>query len=112
MWMVDPKIMCNKHLCGEHGEIHKHRHNFVKGHKMTGRILANCCEPSALKSRHDELEKELNRRQIKENRALTSSPFEMPDISYLPPEEREYVVNVAANKKLLLERCEACRQQQ
>ena len=38
MWGIDAKLLCKKHLIGEHGEIHKHRHNFVKQHKITKRI--------------------------------------------------------------------------
>lgn len=108
--MVDPFILCTRHLSGEHGEIHKHRHNFVKGHSMTGRIAENCCEPKSLRSRHDELETELNRRQQEDGRKVTCSPFEMPDISYLPEEERNYQIDVQKNLELLLERCDSCRE--
>jgi len=38
MWMIDPSLLCRKHLLGEHNEIHKHRHNFEKHHSVTGRI--------------------------------------------------------------------------
>ncbi len=110
MWMVNPKIMCSKHLCGEHGEIHKHRHNFVKGHSMSGRILENCLEPSSLQSRHDELEKELNFRQGDEGRRRTSSPFDAPDISYLPVDQRLYKIDVEKNLQLLISRCHQCKQ--
>ena len=37
MWMIHPKFLCKKHLIGEHGEIHKFRPSFVKGHKIEGR---------------------------------------------------------------------------
>ncbi|MFW6247177.1 MAG: hypothetical protein ACOC22_03345 [bacterium] len=30
MWGINPELLCKKHLLGEHGEIHKHRYNFVK----------------------------------------------------------------------------------
>ena len=53
MWMVEPKLMCVQHLVGEHGEIHKHRHNFVKGHSIAGR--KGQIEPLAMQRRHDEL---------------------------------------------------------
>jgi hypothetical protein len=33
MWLVDPALLCDKHLLGEHGELHKFQHCFVKGHK-------------------------------------------------------------------------------
>ena len=78
MWMVPSRILCRKHLLGEHGEIHKHRHNFVKKHKMDGRI--GQIQPRSMKERHDELAVEMLRRGYNHQ-----SPYEQPDISYLPP---------------------------
>ena len=108
MWMVNPRILCSKHLSGEHGELHKHKHNFVKCHSMTGRIKGNALEPLSLQSRHDELERELNRRQKIEGRKQTSSPFEAPDVSYLPSHELNYKVKVEESLFLLLNKCPAC----
>ena len=99
MWMVNPKLLCRKHLLGEHGEIHKHRHNFVKKHNMTGR--AHQIDPTKMEERHDELALEMLERGYNHN-----SPYEQPDISYLPkmPE-----VDIAFNIKDLCERCPDCR---
>jgi hypothetical protein len=99
MWMVNPKILCRRHLLGEHGEIHKHRHNFVKRHKMDGRI--GQIEPESMKTRHDELAEEMILRGYNHN-----SPFEQPDISYLP----EMRVNVETSLKDLLNRCTECEE--
>ena len=38
MWMIDPKLLCRKHLLGEHGEIHKHLPSLRKGHRVDGRF--------------------------------------------------------------------------
>ena len=35
MWMVPPGEMCDKHLLGEHDELHKFLHNWVKQHKRS-----------------------------------------------------------------------------
>lgn len=104
MWMVDPMFMCNQHLLGEHAELHKHLHNFAKHHSMTGRILNNCCEPSAYAKRHDELAKEMLRRGM-----VHRSPLQQPDISYLPRHERIHKINVPQNAHLLVRRCRQCR---
>jgi hypothetical protein len=109
MWMVDPALLCLKHLCGEHGEIHKHRHNFVKGHSIDGRIAGNAVEPASMQSRHDELEAEIRRRAVEAGRKPPSSPFEQPDLSVYPPEQRDYVIDREAALKLLLDRCDECR---
>ena len=38
MWMIKPELLCRQHLLGEHSEIHKHKHNFEKGHSIKGRL--------------------------------------------------------------------------
>lgn len=68
MWMVDPKLLCTKHLLGEHGEIHKHRHNFMKQHRITKRISPVVqIEPMQMEARHNELAAELIRRKYNHN---------------------------------------------
>jgi len=102
--MVDPKILCNKHLLGEHGEIHKHRHNFVKQHSITKRVSPVVqIQPSAMQSRHDELAVEMLRRNMNHK-----SPFKQPDISYLPTNERSVVVDIQNSIKDLSNRCSEC----
>lgn len=103
--MLDPKLLCDKHLLGEHGEIHKHRHNFVKQHSIKGRIYPVVqIEPAAMKARHDELAVEMLHRGMNHN-----SRYEMPDISYLPPEQRYAKVNTEQSYIDLASRCPACR---
>ena len=104
MWMCDPKLLYRKHLLGEHGEIHKFKHTFVKKHKKDKYIENNCIEPSSMQKRHDELAEELLRRGYNHQ-----SPFEAPDISYLPEDQRNYKVDVKTSLKDLCERCPDCR---
>lgn len=104
MWMIDPKLLCKKHLLGEHGEIHKHKHNFEKHHSIKNRILKGQIEPSSMKIRHDELALEMLRRKYNHK-----SPYELPDISYLPKEEQEFKVNINDSIIDIMERCEECR---
>jgi hypothetical protein len=98
MWMISPSMLCRKHLLGEHGEIHKHRHNFVKRHNMNGR--KGQIFPSLMGARHEELVEEMIRRGYNH-----ASPYDQPDVDYLgdfPPPDIE------ANKKDLCGRCEEC----
>lgn len=104
MWMLPPQILCRAHLLGEHGEIHKHRHNFVKQHSIQGRIDGNAVEPLAMETRHDELAQEMLRRGYNHK-----SPYSLPDLSYLKKEQREYKVCKESSLSLLLERCENCK---
>jgi hypothetical protein len=109
MWMIEPELMCMKHLLGEHGEIHKHRHNFVKGHSIAGRIAGNAVEPEAMQSRHDDLEAEIVRRALAAGRKPPCSPFEQPDLSGYPAEYRTYKINIEQSRALLVDRCPDCR---
>ncbi len=97
MWMIDPKFLCRKHLLGEHGEIHKFRHNFVKKHKMNGRI--GQIEPHMMEKRHEELVIEMKKRGYKHN-----SPYKQPNIEYLP----KMLVDKNKSIKDLIERCDEC----
>jgi len=103
MWMIDPKNLCRQHLLGEHGEIHKHKHNFEKKHKITNRIKKNQIEPASMKTRHDELVCEMIRRGYNHH-----SPYDMPDISYLSEYEKNYKVDINLSKIDLQKKCKNC----
>jgi len=104
MWMIDPKLLCQKHLLGEHGEIHKHRHNFVKQHSIAKRISPVVqIEPSAMQSRHNTLAQEMLRRGMNHQ-----SPFVQPSIAYLPIAEQLAVVDIQNSLNDLSNRCPAC----
>jgi len=100
MWMVPPKYMCKRHIAGEHGEIHKHKHSFEKQHSISGRLYPVVqIEPNSMKSRHDELAEYLKTHK---------SPYEMPDLSYLESYERDAKVDMANSFLDLYLRCPAC----
>ena len=106
MWMLPPRFLCRQHLLGEHSELHKHRPTFEKQHSISGRITPKVTsEPESMASRHDELVREMLRRGYNHN-----SPFEQPDLSYLPDYERDAKVNQAESLKDLVSRCPACRE--
>ena len=96
MWMVPVGLMCSQHRTGEHGEIHKHRHNFVKGHSIEGR--RGQIEPEAMLERHDELAASLKNHR---------SPFSMPDLSGY--DLKGFVVDKEASMRELARRCPDCR---
>jgi hypothetical protein len=104
MWGIDPSLLCKQHLLGEHGEIHKHRHNFVKKHKITKRISPVVqIEPENMQIRHDELVLEMLKRGYNHK-----SPYEQPDISYLKPEERYANIDINISIADLICRCPEC----
>lgn len=101
--MIDPKLLCRKHLLGEHGEIHKHRSSFVKKHSITKRIQQKQIEPGSMKTRHDELAIEMIRRNYNHN-----SEYEMPDLSYLSANEINCKVDTLISINDLISRCPEC----
>lgn len=104
MWGIDPSLLCKNHLLGEHGEIHKHRHNFVKKHKITNRISPVVqIEPENMQKRHDELALEMLKRGYNHK-----SPYEQPDISYLCYEERYAKIDNNISIIDLIDRCTEC----
>jgi hypothetical protein len=105
MWMIDPKLLCRKHLLGEHAEIHKHRHNFVKKHRISGRITpVVLIEPENMQSRHDEIAEEMLRRCYNHK-----SPYEQPDLSHLSDNERYARVDLEYNVEDLKKICLECK---
>lgn len=105
MWMIDPSLMCDKHLLGEHGEIHKFRPSFVKDVRITGRVYPVVqIEPASMKARHDELTAEMERRFGKSY----DSPYEQPDLSAYSPEQVNARVDLNHNKLDMASRCPAC----
>ena len=105
MWMIDPKLLCRKHLLGEHSEIHKHKHNFLKGHSIKGRIYPiTQIEPLSMQYRHEQLSQEMLLRKYNHQ-----SPFEQPSLEKYTPED----INVKVDKNIALkdlsERCSECR---
>lgn len=105
MWMVNPRFLCIKHLLGEHGEIHKHRHNFVKKHSISGRIKpVTLIEPINMEKRHNELAEEMLKRGMNHN-----SPYQLPNLDHLPENELNAKVDRDISIKELSNRCEYCK---
>lgn len=104
--MVPTEIMCRNHLLGEHLELHIILSHLVKQRSIKGWIEHNCLEPSALKTRHEQLVREMISREYKHK-----SPLLIPKnlLSYLPKEHRRHKVQIASSLRDLLGRCGACR---
>ena len=103
MWMVDPKIMCTRHLLGEHHEIHMFAGSMRRQTGMSGYIDNNLLEPRSIKKRHDVLVAEMARRGYGHD-----SELEQPDVSYLPIDEQRAKIDISAAEKEIRRRCELC----
>ena len=101
MWMVSPKIMCRKHLLGEHVECHMLLSVLRIGNSIKGYIRNNCVEPHSIKIRHDQLAQEMINRKYNHKSPMV-----------LNQNEPDCFVNVIVDKEkalqLLLNRCSNC----
>ena len=54
MWMVDPSLLCRKHLLGEHLECHMFVGTINKNISIKGYIKNGLCEPDKLEIRKNQ----------------------------------------------------------
>lgn len=62
MWGVSPALLCDKHLLGEHVEMHMFSGAIKKGISTRGYEETGLVVLSKIRSRHDALAKEMKRR--------------------------------------------------
>lgn len=105
MWMVDPKVLCDKHLLGEHVEIHMFVGTVNRGISVGGFARNNLLQFRSLKSRHDELVVEMQARGFAHISLLM--PVDPPRI--LTSEVTNSTVDVDAAAIELVGRCRECR---
>lgn len=72
MWNVDPKLLCRKHLLGEHVEMHMFIGTLEIGNRMDGYVNGGLVEIHNIRKRHDELAAEMTRRGMKHQSPITS----------------------------------------
>ena len=69
MWMIDPKLLCQQHLLGEHVEIHMMAGAARRGKSLDG-YLDGLLEPQSARRRHQDLVREMKRRGFKHKSSL------------------------------------------
>ena len=107
MWMINPKMLCNKHLLGEHGELHKFIPSFHKKYSIDNRVFPIVqIELSSYQSRHDALADEMLSRGMNHKSPLPK----LPDFSYLPKEHYRAKVDINISMEDLKDRCGECRE--
>ena len=106
MWLCDPKILCQKHLCGEHLEMHMFLGSLKGGKKIDGFIRNNLFEPRSLFQRHEDLKDEMSRRGYNHK-----SPMQETDcmcVLNLPTEKQYWQVDRVKALRDLITRCPEC----
>jgi len=106
MWLVNPEKMCQKHLCGEHLEMHMFLGCLKKNKKIDGYLKNNLLEPFKLISRHDELAVEMKRRGYNHNTPVGLN--ERIAIALLEEKKRYTTINKKSALNDLLSRCPEC----
>jgi Pyrimidine dimer DNA glycosylase len=99
MWMVDPVLMCRRHLLGEHVECHMIRGSVRRGRTLTGFVQTGLVDSRQLVRRHDELATEMLRRGYR-HESLLIADF---DDTSAPGD-----VDVSASLRELAARCKEC----
>lgn len=98
MWMINPKVLCNQHLLGEHNEHHMFAGCIQKDKSIKGYIKTGLVEVHNLKKRHNELILEMQNRGMNHK-----SPF--PEIKLFRAGKIDIYKNIAD----LMHRCPECR---
>ncbi|MCF8019837.1 MAG: pyrimidine dimer DNA glycosylase/endonuclease V [Vallitaleaceae bacterium] len=106
MWLCDPKILCQKHLCGEHVEMHMFLGSLKKGKKIDGFLKNNLFEPRTLAQRHEVLKKEMIGRGYNHNSDMCEEECEC--VLDLPMEKQYWEVDRKKALRDLLDRCPEC----
>ena len=104
MWMVDPSLMCDRHLMGEHVECHILVGSLQKGRSISGFIKKDLLEPSSLISRHERLAQEMLYRGFNHKSVLPEFSLEG-----LPEKEKLNKIDIFKSHKELKSRCSRCR---
>lgn len=108
MWMVDPARMCDKHLLGEHVELHMFIGAMKRGTGMRGFLENNLLEPLAMLGRHDAIVDEMEKRCMRHKSPMTSYEV-VHALSMLTDDERRVKIDREAAHTELMNRCAKCR---
>jgi len=101
MWGVQPKLLCDKHLLGEHVEMHMVVGALRKGVSIRGYTDTGLLVRAKIRPRHDALAAEMTRRGMNHRSPLPP----------LPPRRKTDGggwLDEAANLRELKRRCPAC----
>ena len=100
MWLVDPELLCRRHLLGEHVECHMFRGSLRKGSSLTGFVEGGLLDSRLLTHRHEELAREMLRRGYR---------HESPLIAGFDEAAAPGNVDMRRSLQELASRCEECR---
>lgn len=98
---MDPKVLCRRHLLGEHLETHMFANGLAEGNMFQGFADSGLVELDYVDQRHDELVAEMSARGYNHRSPLVAH--------YQP---RSGHVDVKNSLQVLRERCKDCADRQ
>jgi len=99
--MLDPRIMCSRHLLGEHAEIHMFVAAINRGYSVKGYLEKGLLEVHNLYNRHQELAKEMIQRNYRHNSQIDRKWKQAKTLGYIDRKK---------NLRQLINRCQRCRE--
>lgn len=102
MWLIDPRLLCNQHLMGEHCEMHMFVGTINAGKNIDGYIDTGLLNISFLQQRHDELANEMIQRNMNHKSPLQKI-VEKNELNKIGFVDRKHSINE------LYRRCSKCR---
>lgn len=101
MWGVNPKLLCQRHLLGEHVEMHMFVGTLQKKISVEGYTSTGLVDLTKLRSRHAELMLEMRNRRMNHKSPLPALPRRLP--------KHTGTIDVQRNLEELKRRCPDCR---
>lgn len=107
MWGVNPRWLCDKHLLGEHGEMHKFLPTFHKRLKVSGRFSPIVqIQFKGYVERHEALAKEMLCRSMNHRSPLV----DVPDFELIYPDYYHLEIDTNYSVLDLKSRCSLCKE--
>jgi hypothetical protein len=107
MWMIEPYLLCRKHLLGEHNELHKFLPSFRKGIKVHGRFHPVVqIQFQGYIERHNALALEMIKRGYNHKSPL----IDVPNFRLIYPQYYDMLVDVNESYYILYNKCPECRE--
>lgn len=108
MWMIDTKLLCNKHLLGEHVELHMMVGTLKREKSIAGYIEKRITEPDQIIARHDVIVDEMNRRRMRHKSPISEEDkLMLAEYNAQHPTLNRVDLNTSFND--LHNRCADCR---
>jgi hypothetical protein len=97
MWCIQTHLMCKRHIVQEHADMHRFERAVKEGKDMSMYTETGHLEQDYIVKRHDELVKELGRRDISHK-----TPLKLSEQPYVG------IVRSRRNQMELRKKCDAC----